>query len=105
MTKDDKLQAFLDADRAPSSDPGFMAQLDERMARIRLWSQFRASAAFAIAIAAVAFGLYRAVSPQAWTWLNDFTLAATGTPGLALAAIVVAAGLYLPRLLQGRMKV
>lgn len=104
MTMDDKLQAFLDADRAPSSDPAFMAQLDESMARIRLWSQIRTSAAFAIAIAAVAFGLYRAVSPNAWTWLNDFALAATGTPGLALAVIIVAAGLYLPRLLQGRLK-
>jgi len=105
MTMDDKLQAFLAKDRVPSSDPAFMARLDESMARIRLWSQMRASAAFAIAIAAVAFGLYRAVGPQAFTWLNDFTLAMTGTPGLALAAIIVAAALYLPRLLQGRLKV
>lgn len=105
MTMDDKLQAFLDADRAPASDPGFMAQLDERMARIRLWAQIRASAAFAIAIAAIAFGVYRAVSPHAWTWLNDFTLATTATPGLALAVLIVAVGLYLPRLLQGRLKV
>ena len=104
MTNEDKLGAFLAADQAPASDPAFMMQFDSRLARIRLWSQLRSSAVLAIAIAAIAFGLYRAAGPQALSWVDDLALEMTSTPGLALASVIVVAAMYLTQFLQGRLK-
>jgi hypothetical protein len=105
MNKEDKLGVFLASDQAPAADPAFMARLDHRMARIRLWTQIRSSAVLAIAIAAVAFGLNRAAGTHLFSWINDLVLGLTSVPGLALATIIVVAAMYLPRILPGHLKV
>ncbi|WP_421791336.1 hypothetical protein [Hyphobacterium sp.] len=100
MNAEDKLKAFLKADEAPAADPVFMAEMTQRMARFRMRSQLAVFAALAIAIGAVVYGLMMAAGPLVGQTLGPLLTDFAGTPGLALAAFTVAAGIYLPRLLS-----
>lgn len=99
MSPNDKLTSFLMADQAPAFDPGFIASLEERMARTRLFARLRQLAVLAIAIGAVCFGLAAASGPQAIATALSGLVGLIETPGLLLAAVIVAAGVYLPRIL------
>lgn len=98
MNGDAKLKAFLAAGDAPAADPVFIADLAQRMARVRLREQLAVFAAVAIAIGAVIYGLMLAAGPLVGRTLSGLLADFAGTPGLAAAAFIVAAGLYLPRL-------
>ncbi|MEE2524747.1 hypothetical protein V0U79_00080 [Hyphobacterium sp. HN65] len=99
MSPNEKLTSFLMADQAPAFDPGFIAGLEERMARDRLLSRLWQLAVLAIAIGAVCFGLAMASGPQVLATAFSGMDGVIETPGLLLAAIIVAAGVYLPRIL------
>lgn len=98
MSAEDKLKAFLAADEAPAVDPVFIAELNQRMAQVRLRDQLAIFAAIAIAIGAVVYGLMLAAGPLVAQTLGGLVTDFAGTPGLAIAAFTVAAGIYLPRL-------
>lgn len=103
MTANDKLTAFLAADQAPAFDPAFMAELEERMARRRLLDQLRRTAIGAIAIAAIGYGLYAASGLSVLAEAFQFVGEIARTPALMLAAVTVAAGVWLPRFLPRQL--
>jgi hypothetical protein len=103
MTANDKLSAFLAADQAPAFDPAFIAQLEDRMARLRLLGQLRRTAVWAIAIAAIGYGLYAASGLSVLADAFGFAGDIARSPALMLAAITVAAGIWLPRFLPRRL--
>ncbi|WP_421786986.1 hypothetical protein [Hyphobacterium sp.] len=103
MTANDKLTAYLEADRAPDFDAAFMARLDERMARIRLFQRLQRIAAGAIAIAAIGYGLYAASGPAIISDALGFAGEVARMPALMLTAAIVAAGIWLPRFLPWRL--
>ncbi|WP_420432893.1 hypothetical protein [Hyphobacterium sp.] len=103
MTANDKLTAFLAADQAPAFDPAFIARLDERMARVRLFERLRRTAAGAMAATAIGYGLYAASGPSLLAEAFGFAGELVRTPGLMLAAVTVIAGMWLPRWLPRRL--
>lgn len=103
MTPQDKLSVFLSADEAPAFDPVFIAQLGERMARVRLFESLRRIAVWAIAATAIGYGLYAASGPSLIAETFGFAGELVRTPGLMLAALTVVAGLWLRRWLPRRL--
>ncbi|PIW30176.1 MAG: hypothetical protein COW29_04615 [Rhodobacterales bacterium CG15_BIG_FIL_POST_REV_8_21_14_020_59_13] len=101
MSAENKLNAFLQADAAPDRDPVFMAALEERMARIRLHARLRRHAVLAIAASAVVFGLIKASGLSMVGAVAQFAADLAATPGLALAGLIVAGAMLLPRILPG----
>jgi len=99
MSAENKLNAFLQADKAPARDPAFVARLEERMARIRFGARLRWHAVIAIAVSAILYGLLKASGLNAVNSAAQFATDMAGTPGLALAAIIVTAAVFLPRIL------
>jgi hypothetical protein len=102
MSANDKLMAFLAADAAPARDFAFMAGVEERMARIRLFRQARRVSALSLAIAFILFGLVSAAGLTPVEAATGLLTDLAATPGLALAAGIVALALWLPRLLPSR---
>lgn len=92
MTNDDKLAAFLAADDAPANDPAFVSDVAEAVARRRLRVGLALSGALAVALGAVTW----AIAPA----MDDLGGALT-TPGLPVAALVVALGAFGPQILRG----
>ena len=92
MTNDDKLAAFLAADEAPANDPSFVSGVAEAVARRRLRVALALSGALAIALGAVTW----AVAPA-----MDNLGSLLTTPGLPVAALVVALGAFGPQLIRG----
>ena len=99
MRAENKLNAFLQADAAPARDPAFMADLEGRMARIRFAAQLRRNGIIAIAATAILFGLVKASGLSLVGAAAQFAADMAGTPGLALAALIVAVAVWLPRIL------
>lgn len=92
MTKDDKLTAFLASDEAPAADPGFVSGVAEAVAKRRLRVALALSGALTVALGAVAWALAPA--------LSDLGGLLT-TPGLPVAALIVALGAFGPKLVRG----
>lgn len=92
MTNDDKLAAFLAADEAPMNDPAFVTGVAEAVAKRRLRIALALSGALAVALGAVTW----AVAPA----MDDLGGVLT-TPGLPVAALVVALGAFGPQILRG----
>jgi len=103
MSAENKLNAFLQADAAPARDPAFMADLEGRMARIRFAAQLRRNGIIAIAATAILFGLVKASGLSLVGAAAQFASDMAGTPGLALAALIVAAAVLLPRVIGGNL--
>lgn len=92
MTKDDKLAAFLATDLPPANDPAFVSGVAEAVAKRRLRVALALSGALAIALGAVTW----AVAPA----MDDLGGVLT-TPGLPIAALVVALGVFGPQIMRG----
>lgn len=103
MSAENRLNAFLQADAAPEHDVAFLARLEERMARIRLLMRLRRNAVIAVAISAVVFGLIKTSGLSLVGAAAQFTTEMAATPGLAVAALIVAAAVLLPRILPGNL--
>lgn len=92
MTNEDKLAAFLAADAPRAVDPDFVTRVAGAVARRRLRLALALSGALATALGAVTW----AVAPA----LDDLGGVLT-TPGLPVAALVVALGVLGPYFIRG----
>ncbi|MEN0651808.1 MULTISPECIES: hypothetical protein [Hyphobacterium] len=92
MTNEDKLTAFLAADLPPAADPAFVSGVAEAVAKRRLRVALSLAGALAIALGAVAW----AIAPTMDAFGGLLT-----TPGLPVAALVVALGAFGPQLVRG----
>lgn len=103
MSAEDRLNAFLQADHVAERDLVFLARLEERMARTRLHARLRHLGIIAIAVSAIVFGLMKASGFDLISSASRFAVDLAATPGLALAALIVAAAVLLPRILPGNL--
>lgn len=101
MSAENKLNAFLQADRVAERDLVFLARLEERMARIRLRARLLHLAITALAVSAIVYGLMKASGFDLLGAASRFVINLAATPGLAVAALIVAAAVLLPRILPG----